>query len=92
MKLNINNLANKNHTFKETIKVGHLGLYDFIECDKCGIILTYWCDLPEVETIWIYLNGLKFLSVGAYKIYKDINLLEKELFTCEENIIKNILE
>jgi hypothetical protein len=87
MRLNINSLLNKNHEFIKSILFAWLGNYIKLKCKKCGVVLIQWCDDNRTENIW-HGNGLTHNE----PVYENLDVLKKELLTCDEYIIKNIIE
>ncbi len=92
MKFDVSKLDHKNHSFVEVIKYNDdsRGYYLFT-CEKCKLVIYQWCNMNF--PIWTSLIDTieRHYSDKRYEHYQ-MDKLEKELLSCEEVIIKNIIE
>ncbi len=81
MKIDINKLQDKHHNFIEA-KYNEFNLeYYTYTCIFCKLIITAWCN--NEPPIWANCSNIPFYNH---------NELENGLLTCDEVIVKNIIE
>lgn len=89
MKFDISVLDGRGHLFIENVSnTGYTSCsyYQYI-CEKCNYEISQYCNGYAAELVWL---ACDINDDG--KPYEDWNLLQEEVLTCDENIIKNIIE